>query len=196
MRVLASSDVSFLCVRRCPSVTCSYVSTYFPPLDSDCPVGGGCCGSRRRRLPAPAGAGPADAAAGPRRGARDRLAVPGHQRHVVGAFRGGGAANRRAPAARSCRLAGRLQRRLPAADDGRTGSVAVLERTGAALCLSLVQADERLENRRLDRGAAQAATAARRPSSAAVPATAPASWRPTFSTTPRNCPQPIARCCC
>ena len=57
-------DVSFLCVLGRPSVSCRYVATYFPPLDSDCPVGGGRRGSRRRRLSATAGAGSADAVAG------------------------------------------------------------------------------------------------------------------------------------
>ena len=73
-----------------------------------------------------AGPGPANAAAYcPRRGG-DRLAVHGHQRLLVGALRHGGEANCGASTRRSFWVAGRHQRRLPAANDCRAAGITIL----------------------------------------------------------------------
>ena len=169
-----------------PLLICTYDETPLPPIHSDRVVGGGRRGSHRRRVPGTARAGSAPTAAGRFGRCGNRLAGHGHQRGFLGTLRHGGEADGRSPARCSSPSASGRQRRLPPAYDGRSGSIAILAGIGSAFCLSLVQIDERLENPRLDRGVARAS---RRPwrSSAAVPATAPASWHYISSSSPTSC---------
>ena len=114
---------------------------------------------------------------------------PGHQCGILGAIRGGGAANRRAACGRD--------RPACQADDNAAfpqQTTAVPEvslswsEAGIAFCLSLVQADQRLENATTGSRHCSSGSRRRWRSSAAAPATVPASWRRSCSRMPRSLP--------
>ena len=88
------------------------------------------------------------------------------------------------------------RRRLPQADDGRTGGRAGAARRRRPARLPLVQDHHRLEDARLGRGAGQGADRRRWPSSAAAPATPPANWPGSCAASARACRRRTGRCCC